>query len=154
MKTEKPAFTVTVFNPPLLFAPMQQYQASAAKANFSTAIVYSIMNSAAGTVPNTMFPGYIDMRDLAELHIASLTNSEAANKRFIVGFPMKNDQLADSLRKVAGLEKRIGENNNEDIAMPKFVTGNADRVFGLKWRTMDETMRDTAENLLALEAKA
>ena len=112
------------------------------------------MNSAAGTVPNTMFPGYIDMRDLAELHIASLTNSEAANKRFIVGFPMKNDQLADSLRKVPGLEKRIGKNNNEDIAMPKFVTGDADSVFGLKWRSMDETMRDTAESLLALEAKA
>ena len=94
------------------------------------------------------------MRDVAALHIASLTNKEAANKRFVIGFAVKFDQLADALRKVPGLEERIGKHTNEDIIMPKFDTSEAQKVFGIKWRTLDETMKDTAESLLALEGKA
>ena len=157
MKTEKPHFTVAVFNPPLLFAPMLQYVKSADKANFSTSLIYQIMNSAKsenGQVPNTMFPGWIDMRDVADLHIASLTNPDAANKRFIVGHPVKFDQLAEALRKVPELEGRIGKNNNEDIAEPKFDTSDAEKVFGIKWRALDQAMKDTAESFLRLEAKA
>jgi nucleoside-diphosphate-sugar epimerase len=154
VEQEKPQFHVTVFNPPLLFAPMQQNVKSADKANFSMALIYNIMNSAkseTGTVPNTMFPGYIDMRDLAELHIAALTNPGAANKRFIVGFPIKFDQLAESLRKVPELKGRIGKNNDEEREVPQFDIADAEKVFGIKWRTLDETMADSARSLLKLE---
>ena len=157
IEDEKPSFTVTVFNPPLLFAPVLQYLPSADKANFSVSLIYNIMNSAkseSGTVPNTMFPGYIDMRDLSDMLIASLTNKEAANKRFVVGFPVRFDELADALRKVPALEGRIGKNSGEQIAVPKFDTSDAHSVFGIKWRTLDETMKDTAESLLKLEGKA
>lgn len=136
---------------------MLQYVKSADQANFSTSLIYQIMNSAKngnGAVPNTMFPGYIDMRDLAALHIEALTNKEAANKRFVVGFAVKFDQLAGALRKVPGLEGRIGKDSNEDIAMPRFDTSDAEKVFGIEWRTLDQTMKDTAGSLLALEGKA
>lgn len=115
------------------------------------------MNSAkseTGTVPNTMFPGYIDMRDLVDMHIAALTNKEAANKRFVVGHPVRFDELADALRKVPGLEGRVGKDSGEEIAVPRFDTSDAERVFGMKWRTLNDTMKDTAESLLKLEGKA
>ena len=157
VEEEKPSFTVTVFVPPLLFAPALQYLESAAKANFSISLIYNLMNSAksdGGMVPNTMFPGWIDMRDLAEMHIAALTNPGAANKRFLVGHPLKFDWLADALRKVPELEGRIGKNNQEEIGLPKYDTEDAERVFGIKWRGIDECMKDTAISLLALEGKA
>ena len=157
VKEEKPNFHVTVFAPPLLFAPVLQYIPSAAKANLSVSLIYNIMNSAesdTGLVPNTMFPGWIDMRDLVEMHIDALTNPDAANKRFVVGHPLKFDQLADALRKVPELEGKIGKNNNEEMVMPRFDTSDAEKVFGIKWRGLDETMRDTARSLLALESKA
>lgn len=94
------------------------------------------------------------MRDVAALHIAALTNKEAANKRFVIGFAVKFDQLANVLRKVPGLEERVGKDTSEDIVLPKFDTRDAEQVFGIKWRTLDETMEDTAESLLALEGKA
>jgi nucleoside-diphosphate-sugar epimerase len=157
VKQRKPSFHVTVFCPPLLYAPMLQYVPSADKANFSTSLIYKIMNSAkseSGLVPQSSFPGYIDTRDLVELHIAALTNPKAANKRFLVGFPMKNDTLAASLRKIPELKGRIGRDNKEEIILPRFDTSEAEEVFGLKWRTLDDTMRDTAKSFLALEAKA
>jgi nucleoside-diphosphate-sugar epimerase len=136
---------------------MLQNIESADKASFSDSLVYNIMNSAtseSGTVPNTMFPGCCSLKDIADLHVAALTNPKAANKRFVIGTPVKFDTVADSLRKVPGLEVRIGKNNEEDIVLPRIDTSDAEEVFGIKWRSLDDTMRDTAESFLKLEAKS
>lgn len=136
---------------------MLQHVEAADKASFSNALIYDIMTSArseSGHVPNTVFPAYCDLGDVAKLHIAALTNPKAANKRFVIGTPVKFDTLADSLRKVPGLEVRIGRNNNEDIVLPKIDTSDAERVFGTKWRNLDDIMKDTAESFLRLESKS
>lgn len=115
------------------------------------------MNSAtsdSGTVPNTMFPGCCDLGDVAELHVAALTNPKAANKRFVIGTPVKFDTVAESLRKLPELKDRIGRNNDEVIVLPKIDTSDAEEVFGIKWRSLDDTMKDTAESFLKLESKS
>ncbi len=52
------------------------------------------------------------------------------------------------------LQDQIGKNNNEDIVMSVYDNGNAENVFGINWRSMDDAIEDTTESLLALEAKA
>lgn len=64
VKEEQPAFSVTNFNPALIFGPMHQKVKSAEALNFSSGVVYGIMTSADspngdGKVPNTMFPAYV-----------------------------------------------------------------------------------------------
>lgn len=175
VEEEKPSFTVTNFMPPLIFGPMEQKVASAEKINFSNSQIQSIMNSAkaeGGKVPSTMFPGYvsllthqrrshnadkvnqIDVRDLAELQILALTTPGAANKRFVVGFPMMFNRFAEALRNVPELKSRIGENNDDDttLAPARFDTSEADAVFQFKFRTLDETAKDIAANILKVEA--
>jgi len=65
VKEEKPSFSVTNFMPPLIFGPVLQKIESVDKVNFSTKLIYNIMNSAKdnnGTVPSTMFPGYVSTK--------------------------------------------------------------------------------------------
>lgn len=77
MDNEKPNFTVSIFLPPLIYGPTNQYVDSVEKLNFSDKQLYSVMNSAAsenGTVPNTAFPGFVCISLLPnEAHDPSLT---------------------------------------------------------------------------------
>ncbi|KIW11811.1 hypothetical protein PV08_09083 [Exophiala spinifera] len=161
VQDEHPSFTVTNFMPPLIFGPMEQNVTSVDKVNFSNSQILAIMNSATSSddkkVPTTMFPAYIDVRDLAELQIQALTNPKAANRRFIVGFPMFFNDFADALRaNIPELKGRVGENNDdsETLTPVRIDTHDADSVFDIKFRTLQETAVDTAARILKLEAAA
>ncbi|KAL2419908.1 hypothetical protein ABEF95_008264 [Exophiala dermatitidis] len=156
---QKPPFSVTNFMPPLIFGPMFQKVPSVAKINFSNRQFHSILNSAKAEgrkVPSTMFPGYIDVRDLAKIQVSALTTPGAANKRFVVGHPMLFNSFADALRDDPELHlaSRIGENNDEEstLTLPRFETKEAEGVFRFKWTSLEKTARDTAIALLEVEA--
>ncbi|KAJ5440239.1 uncharacterized protein N7458_011237 [Penicillium daleae] len=156
VKDERPLFSVTNFMPPLIFGPPLQKVETITKLNFSTMQIYSIMNSAqtgSGTVPATAFPGFIDVRDLAELHIAALITPAAANKRFVVGHAISFDEIADYLRKMPELEGRIGRNSGIVPTFPKFDIEAAIQAFPdlARGRPMEDTFTDTAKAILALE---
>ncbi|KIV96959.1 hypothetical protein PV10_00769 [Exophiala mesophila] len=158
IEREKPQFTVTNFQPPLIFGPMEQKVDSADKINFSTSQIQSILNSGkaeGGKVPATMFPGYIDVRDLADLQVLALTTPAAANRRFVVGHTMFFNDFADALRKVPEFASRIGENNDDrSVLTPaRFGTQEVDDVFHYKYRSLEETAVDTAKSILAVEQK-
>ena len=67
------------------------------------------------------------------------------------------NQFADALRKDAelNLPSRIGENNDDGstLTLPRFNTKDAEEVFHFKWRSLQETARDTAASLLKVEAQ-
>ncbi|KAJ5558391.1 hypothetical protein N7535_008598 [Penicillium sp. DV-2018c] len=155
VEEKEPSFTVTNFMPPLIFGPMLQKVSGLNRLNFSTNQIYSIMNSADGDgkVPPTAFPGSIDVRDLAAMHIAALTNPAAADKRFVVGQPMLFDEIADHLRKLPELTGRVGQNNGITDPVPRFGVDEAIEVFGDlgRGRPKGETFIDTAKQLLELE---
>lgn len=96
----------------------------------------------------------IDVRDLAELHILALTTPAAANKRFVVGFPMMFNRFAEALRTIPELKDRIGENNDDDASLTpaRFGTAEGDEVFQFKYRSLQETAKDIAASILKVEA--
>lgn len=165
MQTEKPSFSVTVFLPPLIFGPpIQALQKPVSKGiNFSNDILYSLWNGTNKRIPATMFPSYIDVRDLAEAHLKCLTAPEARNKRFLIGgLPLTNTAMARSIKSQVErgelpeevLEK-IAEESGEDrtTPVPKIEAGEATRVLNLTFRTMDQTTGDTVRRILQLKAR-
>lgn len=100
------------------------------------------------------FSPQIDVRDLATLHVAALTNPSAANKRFVVGAPNTFDDLADAFRKIPRIAAKVGRNNGEDIQTARMDRSEVDGVFKLKWRGIDDLVAGALESFERLEEKA
>ncbi|KAJ9616363.1 hypothetical protein H2200_000081 [Cladophialophora chaetospira] len=161
VKEEQPSFTVTNFMPPLIWGPMLQPVKDVGRINFSNGLIGAIMDSKSsegGKVPNTAFPGSIDVRDLAKLQILALTTPGAANKRFVVGHPMLFNQVADVLRKDTklGVADKIGEDNDEGetLTLPRLDISELEEVFGFKWTPLEDTVKGVAASLLEIRSKA
>jgi len=158
VKTEKPSFSVTVLLPALIFGPPIQPMHGGIKGiNYSSNVIYSLFNGSAEEVPPTSFPSYIDVRDLADAHVRSLTTSAVANKRLnIGGQTMTYTALARALAKVPELEGRLPRESGEDanVTPARIEAAKANEALGLRLRTLEETMADTARRLLELEKSA
>ncbi len=154
VKTEQPSFAVTVLLPALIFGPPLQPLKSLKSLNYSTNVIYSFINGTYESVPATTFPSFVDVRDLADAHVAVLTKQDAANRRLLIdGKPMTYTMLVHALAKVPELAGRLPADSGEDSeATPAKIDAAADnKLLGLTFRTVEETMADTARRLLQLE---
>lgn len=163
VKEEDPHFGVTVFLPPLIFGPPIQAitKPTSRGINFSTDILHSLWDGSNAKVPNTMFPSYIDVRDLADAHVRSLTTPEAKNKRFYIGgFPFTNTAFVRAVRSLAEngelpkavLEKLAQESGEDKVTpVPKIEADAATEILHLSFRDLNETARDTVNRVLELE---
>ncbi|KAK0123936.1 hypothetical protein ONS95_008926 [Cadophora gregata] len=153
VEENNPFYTVSVLLPALIFGPPIQPVTSLKKINYSSDVFYSLFNGTYEVVPDTSFPSYIDVRDLATAHILSLTVPAVANKRFMVGGNKYSSQIAvDALKTVPELKGRLPKDGTEEEKVL-----NSDDVeewnekLGLKPRTPEQTFGDAARRLLELE---
>lgn len=154
VKTEKPSFSVTVFLPGLIFGPPLQPVKSVKSLNFSVGLVYSLFNGSNPIVPPTAFPSSVDARDLADAHVKALTTPAAANRRLLINCkPMTFTMLAHGLAKIPELAGRVSADSGEDanVFFGQFDADADNAVIGLKFRSIEETMADTAKKILELE---
>lgn len=63
VKSEKPNFSITTLNPPMVYGPLLQNVESMAKLNTSSADVYRLFNGSLKDVPDTTFWACVDVRD-------------------------------------------------------------------------------------------
>jgi nucleoside-diphosphate-sugar epimerase len=63
VETEKPAFSITTLNPPMVYGPPAQDFESIDKLNTSSKDIYRLINGSEKTVPATGLPAYVDVRD-------------------------------------------------------------------------------------------
>jgi len=153
VQEEKPHYSVSVLLPCLIFGPPLQPITSLKKINYSNDVFYSLFNGTHEVTPPTSFPSYIDVRDLAQAHIASLTTPAVFNKRFIVGGKQYSSQLAvDALKAVPELKGRLPKDNDEvTSALTLSDVKGWNEKLGLKLRTSVETFGDAAREILKLE---
>jgi nucleoside-diphosphate-sugar epimerase len=158
VKANQPRFTVTVFLPALIFGPpIEPVKGGAKGVHFSTALVYALFNGTNEKIPPTMFPSYIDVRDLAVAHVRALTEPKVANKRLTIGgFPLTSTAMVHSLAKVPELKGRLPAESGEDknVVPARIVADEGNTLLNMKFRSFDETMADTAARLLELEQQA
>ena len=158
VKANNPSFTVTVFLPALIFGPpIEPVKGGAKGLHFSTRLVYALFNGTNETIPPTAFPSYIDVRDLADAHVRALTEPKVANKRLTIGgFPVTFTAMVHALAKVPELEGRLPAESGEEkkVTPARILADEGNTALKLNFRSLDETMADTAARILELESQA
>ena len=85
LEKEKPNFTISTINPPMVFGPIVHALDSLENLNTSNE---RIRNAVQGKFKDEIPPSgvhlWVDVRDVAEAHVNAFEKSEAANKRFFV----------------------------------------------------------------------
>ncbi|KAI9742971.1 MAG: methylglyoxal reductase (NADPH-dependent) gre2 [Claussenomyces sp. TS43310] len=85
IKGEKPSFTLTAINPPMVYGPVIHSLSSLDSINTSNARFVSLLKGSPSTsCPPTVNYLFIDVRDLALAHVLALEKREAEDQRFLV----------------------------------------------------------------------
>lgn len=161
LETEKPNFDVVVLNPPMVYGPLRHSVPSVKDLNESTARIYNLFIDAKpdDELPPNGMPPYVDVRDLADAHWLAITTPEASNNRMIIcGGRASSQNISDVLReKMPELRDRVPKGVPGGNPLPKsayfFSSEKAQRVLGLKFRSLEETFVDLARQLVEIETK-
>ncbi|KAG8722972.1 methylglyoxal reductase (NADPH-dependent) gre2 [Ceratobasidium sp. 395] len=84
VEKEKPSYELIALCPPMVYGPVLQEVTDMSKLNTSSAAFYNIF---AGKVKELQSPGvwlWVDVRDIAEAHIAAIEKPGAGNQRFLI----------------------------------------------------------------------
>ena len=95
--------------------------------------------------------GWIDVRDIAEAHVAALEKEAAANERIIVSaLAVPNQEFIEAAKRAAvslGIKGvQTGIPNYDPTKAKNFVMHNQakrDRILGIKITSVDDSVRDT-----------
>jgi len=157
MKEHAPSFTLSVINPPWIFGPTLYPITSMARLNESTETIYKLINGSLKAVPATDFAGFSHVRDVALAHLRAYEVEEAAGQRFLVGNHFDYQTAVDVIRKqFPELQERTPEGVLGAGATEKVYQVNgskAERVLGLKYTSLEVTLRETVEGLLEAERR-
>ncbi|TLD27650.1 NAD(P)-binding protein [Venturia nashicola] len=157
IKTEKPSFTVTVFLPALIFGPPIQPVKDVKSLNFSAGTFYSLFSgeNAGKPIPGTMFPSYVDVRDLADAHIKALTTPATANKRYLIGgFPYSNMAAVKVLAEhFPELKSKLPVGDEENVIVATVEAGEGNEVLGMTFKSFEQTVVDMTNKILEIEKR-
>jgi nucleoside-diphosphate-sugar epimerase len=152
----KPNFSLTVLNPPLVLGPMVHHLGSLDAINTSNERVRDfVLGRHRDKLPPSGVYIWVDVRDLAEAHVRSIEVPEAAGKRFLItaGY-FSNKRIVDIVREsFPELGEQLPPADAADD-LPKDVYGidnsRSTQVLGLKYTSLEESVRDTVRSIKAL----
>ncbi|KAK1622566.1 NAD dependent epimerase/dehydratase [Colletotrichum phormii] len=162
----KPAFDLVTICPPIVYGPLYDVSATSSPQNLneSNHMLYQSLCGASLTsdspVPPEMLHLYVDVRDIARAHLLAATTPEAGGKRFLVSpGGVSNQQLANILReKLPQWEGRIPKGDPAKATLAEGMFGVdaslAEKVLGMEYRTLEDTIGDTAAQFVELEDRA
>ncbi|EIW85968.1 D-lactaldehyde dehydrogenase [Coniophora puteana RWD-64-598 SS2] len=150
---------MSVLNPPFVFGPAIHEVTVPSALNTSAQvwcnnIAHPTSSGATNEFLATVGQEWIDVRDLAEAHALALEKEAAGDERIIVSSSVyKWQDFIDAANKVSPppkLSQKLavgnpgaGSANPNTVHMISFDTSKAKSILGLKYRTIDETTRDT-----------
>ena len=160
VEREKPNFTLATMCPPLVLGPIVHYLNSLDGLNTSNQRIRDIMlGKAKEEIPPTGTFLWVDVRDLAQCHVAAIEKEDAADKRFFItaGY-FSNKEIAQIVGKhypqyKEGLptDKTPG-GDYPDEGVYKFDNKRSIDVLGVKYRSLEESIKDTVRSLQAVGA--
>ncbi|KAF4777246.1 NAD dependent epimerase/dehydratase [Colletotrichum scovillei] len=162
----KPAFDLVTICPPIVYGPLYDVSATASPQNLneSNHMLYQNLCGPSLTkespVPPEMLHLYVDVRDVARAHLLAATTPEAGGKRFLVSpGGVSNQRLANVLReKLPQWEGRIPKGNPAKAALAEGMFGVdaslAEKVLGMEYRPLEDTIGDIAVQFVELENRA
>ncbi|KPM41852.1 hypothetical protein AK830_g4741 [Neonectria ditissima] len=154
IKTAKPQFDLVTLCPSMIFGPVAGYLDSPQDLNESNGLLWKVASGGpSSSLPPARFNFWIDVRDLAEIHVQALLNPDAGGKRYVPVAPGKfNYQLVSEImvEHIPESSKNSVSRGLQDIKHHINVDTSAmDKDFsGLKYRTLKETVVDFMEQVL------
>jgi len=160
VEKEKPNFTLSTMNPPLVLGPIVHYLNSLDALNTSNQRIRDLVQGKnKEQIPETGTFLWIDVRDIALAHVKAIELPEAAGKRFFVtnGY-FSNRELADIIRKnFPEYEKELPGKEVKGGGYPEgglfgFDNSRTTEILGIKFRGLEESTVDTVKSLKAVGA--
>lgn len=160
VEKEKPNFTLSTMNPPLVFGPVIHYLNTLSALNTSNERVRDIITGKyKNEIPDTGTFIWVDVRDLALAHVKAVEIPEAAGKRFFVtaGY-VSNKELVNIVRKnFPELKSQLPAEDVKGGDMPedifKYDNSRVRTVLGIKFRTLEDSIVDLVKSLQPLVGK-
>ncbi|EEH05051.1 ketoreductase [Histoplasma capsulatum G186AR] len=162
VENEKPNFTVTTINPPVVLGPVIHHVDSFATLNTSNERIRDLITGAGKhSCPPTGTYLWVDVRDVALAHIlAAEKQKEAANQRFFVtAGNFSNRQVAGIIyEEFPQLREKLPV--EEDALKPGdfpaegysgFDNERSRDVLGLEYRSLRQSVVDTVKSLLEIK---
>ncbi|KAF2703770.1 NAD(P)-binding protein [Pleomassaria siparia CBS 279.74] len=155
------SFDLVSLCPAMVFGPYVNAEAvpgSSSELGESVKIVWDVVTAGAGAdVPLTKGPVWVDVVDVAVAHVRALEVEEAGGERYLLAAGVYcNQEIADSVREL-GLGKELvpvgTPGKRESGAHFGVDAGKAERSLGIRWTTMEESMRGLVPQLLGIERK-
>ncbi|KAF8610163.1 ketoreductase [Ceratobasidium sp. AG-I] len=159
VEAEKPEFTLTTLCPPFVLGPAEQVT-NVDRLNESTGMIYAAFVGKAA-VPMSGYV-WVDVRDIALAHVLAIESPAAANQRYLVAAgKYAPQQVIDYIWKtypVRAAEKGISKGSPGKL-WPEGGVFTVDmeksaKDLGIKYRSLEETLRDTFTRLEELEVQS
>ncbi|KAL1845682.1 methylglyoxal reductase (NADPH-dependent) gre2 [Diaporthe australafricana] len=159
--SNKPNFSLSTINPPMVYGPVKYPVKSLDSVNTSNQLLADIISGKhKDGLPPTMLPLWVDVRDVALAHVKAIETEEAAGKRFFVtaghysnvemyralwdNFPELRDRLPTEANK--------GGDRNPALKSFGYDTTRATTTLGLEWTPYEKTVIDSAKSLIKAES--
>ncbi|KAK6812538.1 hypothetical protein RU639_011578 [Aspergillus parasiticus] len=155
METNTPDFSLTTICPPMIYGPVEHHVSTMERLNTSAGDIYRLFNGSSTEIPSAILPVFADVRDVAQAHLSAFESEKGAGERFIVssgGYTYQ--EVCDILRSVVPEVRDkvpIGQPGKYGSAVIKVSNDKAKTLLGITVHTLQDTVKDTAYSLLALE---
>lgn len=160
VEKEKPNFTLSTMNPPMVFGPIVHYLNSLSALNTSNERFRNLITGQyKEEIPPTGTVLWIDVRDLALAHVKAMELEEAQGKRFFVtAGHYSNKEVAEIIRK--NFPELEGELPGKDVTGGDYPEGGVysfdntrtQEVLGIKFTGLEQCVVDTVKSLKAVGA--
>ncbi|CAO2647951.1 Nn.00g088730.m01.CDS01 [Neocucurbitaria sp. VM-36] len=160
VKNEKPNFSLSTINPPMVYGPIVHALDSLENLNTSNQrILWAAQGKFKDEIPPSGVHFWVDVRDVAEAHVAAFEKPEAANKRFFTtaGY-FSNKELCQIIKKNFPEYKDLPSDSTPGGDYPEgtpdkgLYTYNNKRsidILGLKYKTFEESIVDSIKSFQA-----
>ncbi|KFY65715.1 hypothetical protein V497_01306, partial [Pseudogymnoascus sp. VKM F-4516 (FW-969)] len=161
VRDEKPNFTISTVNPPMVFGPVVHYLNSLDSLNTSNQRIRDFaQGKAKDGLPNSGVFLWIDVRDLALVHVRQIEVPEAAGKRYFAtaGY-FSNKEIADAIEKnfpeykdnlPAPDARAEGDYPNGSTESLHKYDNSRVKTLGITFRTIEESTVDLVKSLKAV----
>lgn len=158
VKENKPLFTVSSVTPPMVYGPAAQHVESLKHLNTSSADIYRLIDGSTKEVPPTAFWAFTDVRDLAVAHRLAYELPTAGGERyFITSGNFSYQQVVDIILKLHpelyDLIPKLNPGPTTFEGVYHVSNEKAKLELGLTFRSLEESIRETVEGLIALQKK-
>ncbi|CAE6426053.1 Putative NADPH-dependent methylglyoxal reductase GRP2 OS=Candida albicans (strain SC5314 / ATCC MYA-2876) GN=GRP2 PE=1 SV=2 [Rhizoctonia solani AG-1 IB] len=159
IEREKPVFDLVTICPSMVFGPALQEVTSLDNLNFSSQQFYAIFNGQNNELQGNKIWLWVDVRDVAEAHVAALEKPEAGGKRFLLAEGNFNlGQVAECIWKYypeRAKSKGIPLNTPFSGYPPEGVyTADASaskNILGIEYIKFPDMLKDTLSQFILLE---